>query len=103
MPRKSPYVLRLTASQRSELEARARMYTLPYRDVVRARVVLMAADGLNNDGSLRVGHPSRDRIKAPGRRRAAGQWVHSGRWRCSQDALDDRRLLGYPPSGVAGQ
>jgi len=49
MPRKSPYMLKLTAAQRSELEARARRYTLPYRDVVRAKVVLMAADGLDND------------------------------------------------------
>jgi transposase len=49
MPRKSPYVLELTAEQRSELQARARRYTLPYRDVVRARIVLMAADGLDND------------------------------------------------------
>ena len=49
MPRKSPYVLDLTADQRRELEARARRYTLPYRDVVRAKIVLMAAQGLDND------------------------------------------------------
>ncbi|MCA1696587.1 MAG: helix-turn-helix domain-containing protein [Actinobacteria bacterium] len=49
MPRKSPYVLRLSAEQRRELEARARRYTLPYRDVVRAKIVLMAAEGYDND------------------------------------------------------
>ncbi len=49
MPRKSPYVLDLTADQRRELEARARRYTLPYREVVRAKIVLMAAQGLDND------------------------------------------------------
>ena len=49
MPRKSPYVVQLTAGQRRELEARARRYTLPYRDVVRAKIVLMAAEGLDND------------------------------------------------------
>jgi transposase len=49
MPRKSPYVLDLTSAQRRELEARARRYTLPYRDVVRAKIVLMAAEGLDND------------------------------------------------------
>ena len=49
MTRKSLYVLELTSEQRRELEARARRYTLPYRDVVRARIVLMAADGLDND------------------------------------------------------
>jgi transposase len=47
--RKSPYVLDLTAEQRRELEARARRYTSPYRDVVRAKIVLMAAQGLDND------------------------------------------------------
>jgi transposase len=49
MPRKGPYVVTLTMEQQRELEARARRYTLPYRDVVRARIVLMAADGLDND------------------------------------------------------
>ncbi len=49
MPRKSPYTLTLTAEQRSALEDRSRRYTLPYRDVVRAKIVLMAAQGLDND------------------------------------------------------
>jgi transposase len=49
MTRKSPYVLESTAEQRAELEARARRYTLPYREVVRAKIVLMAAAGLDND------------------------------------------------------
>lgn len=49
MPRKSPYTLTLTSEQRAELEARTRRYTLPYRDVVRAKIVLMAAAGLDND------------------------------------------------------
>lgn len=49
MPRKSPYVLELTAEQRRELEARARKYTLPYCEVVRAKIVLLAAQGLAND------------------------------------------------------
>jgi len=49
MPRKSPYTLKLNREERRELEARARKYTLPYRDVVRAKIVLMAADGLDND------------------------------------------------------
>jgi transposase len=49
MPRKSPYALRLSREERRELEARARRYTLPYRDVVRAKIVLMAAEGLDND------------------------------------------------------
>jgi transposase len=49
VPRKSPYIVQLSADQRCELEARARKYTLPYRDVVRAKIVLLAAAGLDND------------------------------------------------------
>lgn len=49
MPRRSPYTIELSEEQRRVLEARARKYTLPYRDVVRARMVLLAAQGLRND------------------------------------------------------
>lgn len=49
MPRKSPYLLNLTVEQRRELKDRSRRYTLSYRDVVRAKIILMAADGLDND------------------------------------------------------
>lgn len=49
MTRKSPYVLDLTTTQRRELEARARRYTSSYRDVIRAKIVLMAASGLDNE------------------------------------------------------
>ena len=49
MPRVSPYVIELTRPEREELRARARQYTAPYRDVVRAKIVLLAADGLSND------------------------------------------------------
>ena len=49
MTRKSPYLLDLTTEQRQELEARARRYTSSYRDVIRAKIVLMAASGLDNE------------------------------------------------------
>ena len=49
MPRKGPFVLELTAEQRLVLESRTRQYTLPYCDVVRAKIVLMAAAGMGND------------------------------------------------------
>lgn len=48
MPRKSPYVVHLTDEERVELQSIARQYTSPYCDVVRARIVLMVADGLSN-------------------------------------------------------
>ena len=49
MPRSSPYVVRLAPAERAELEKRSRSYTSLYRDVIRARIVLYAADGLRND------------------------------------------------------
>jgi len=49
MPRKSPNVIELTPAERRELEAEARRYTSPYRDVVRAKIILYAAEGLGND------------------------------------------------------
>lgn len=49
MPRYSPYPIHLPRRDRSRLEAMARAYTSPYRDVLRARIVLYAAEGLRND------------------------------------------------------
>lgn len=49
MPRNSPFQVDLSAQERRELEARARKYTSPYRDVIRARIVLLAAAGLSNE------------------------------------------------------
>jgi DNA-binding CsgD family transcriptional regulator len=49
MPQTSPYRLTLTDAERTELEARARRYTSPYSEVVRARIVLYAAEGMGND------------------------------------------------------
>lgn len=48
MPRESPYVIRLSREERRVLEARSRQYTLPYRDVVRAKIILLATEGLEN-------------------------------------------------------
>jgi len=49
MPRRSPFAIRLSAGERHVLERQARSYTSPYWEVVRARLVLLAADGLRND------------------------------------------------------
>ena len=49
MPRTSPYRVQVTEAEREALAARARKYTSPYRDVIRAKIVLYAADGLSND------------------------------------------------------
>jgi hypothetical protein len=49
MPGRSPFIVHLTAEERRELESVARQYTSPYCDVVRARIILMAAENLSND------------------------------------------------------
>jgi hypothetical protein len=49
LPRTSPFIIHLTAAEERELEARTRRYTSPYRDVIRANIVLLAATGLGND------------------------------------------------------
>jgi transposase len=48
MPRLSPFSVVLTDEERMQLQQMARKYTSPYCDVARARVILMAAEGLQN-------------------------------------------------------
>ena len=49
MPRKSPYPIVLTETEKAKLEHMAQKYTAPYFSVLRARIVLLAAEGLDND------------------------------------------------------
>ena len=49
MPRKSPFRIELSPDETAELIRRAAKYTLPYFAVVRAKMILMAADGMDND------------------------------------------------------
>ena len=49
MPRASPFRVILSKEERQELESRVRRYASPYRDVIRAKIVLLAAQGLSND------------------------------------------------------
>jgi len=49
VPRKSPYTIKLTREEREILEQRSRRYTLPYRDVIRAKIILLAAEGLEEE------------------------------------------------------
>ncbi len=94
MASSSPFKIELTAKQREELERWARSYTAPYWQVVRAKVVLLAANGMaNSEVAQQVG--------------TSPQVVH--RWRkrfCEQglEALKDRPRSGRPrvfPSQVS--
>ena len=49
MPRTSPYAIRLSSAELTQLEKRAGKYTLPYFQVQRAKMILLAAEGLTND------------------------------------------------------
>lgn len=49
MPRSSPYTVSLSAQEEIELRRRAVKYTLPYFEVLRAKIVLLASQGLSND------------------------------------------------------
>jgi len=48
MPRTSPFPIHLSSAEAVELRRRSAKYTLPYFQVQRAKIVLMAAEGLDN-------------------------------------------------------
>ena len=48
MPRISPFNIVLTHGEKAQLETITRKYTSPYCDIMRAKVILLAADGLSN-------------------------------------------------------
>ena len=86
MPRQSPFVIRLTEDEQVELEARCKEYTLSYRDVMRAKIVLLASRGLGNDRiAAQLGLP----------RQIASKWRQRF---CLQrlPGLDDRPRGGRP-------
>ena len=88
MPRESPYRIQLTATERQELERRVAKYTLPYFQVLRAKMVLHAADGLSNDEIARC---------LDTRREVVSQW----RKRFFEDrlaGLEERPRAGRPRS-----
>ncbi|MGH2842363.1 MAG: helix-turn-helix domain-containing protein [Solirubrobacteraceae bacterium] len=88
MPRTSPYRIVLNDEERAALELMARSYTLPYWQVIRAQMVLMAAQGLPNDQiavRLRCG---RD-VVSQWRKRFFEQRL---------DGLEDRARRGRPPA-----
>jgi Homeodomain-like domain len=49
VPRSSPFHIALTRDEQNELETRVRKYTSPYCDIIRAKIVLLAAQSLPND------------------------------------------------------
>jgi len=87
MPRSSPYQIELSPAEREWLESRARRYTLPYRDVVRAKIILLAAEGRSNKEIARELHLPRP-IVSKWRKRY---------YREGPPGLQDRPRGGRPP------
>jgi len=88
MPRRSPYRIELSDEERGVLESLARSYTLPYWQVTRAQMVLLAANGLRNDEIA-------ERLNC--RREVVSQW----RKRFFEQrlaGLEDRPRRGRPPA-----
>ena len=88
MPRHSPYAIELSNGERAALESMARSYTSPYWRVTRARMVLLAADGLRNDQIAQRLDCGRD-VVSQWRKRFFEQRLAG---------LDDRPRRGRPPT-----
>jgi len=88
MPRHSPYVIELSDEERAVLVSLARSDTLPYWQVMRAQMVLMAAEGMRNDqiaAQLRCG------------RDVVSQW-RKRFFEQRMTGLEDRPRRGRPPT-----
>jgi hypothetical protein len=90
MPRHSPFTIHLTPTERHALERLARQYTAPYRDVVRARLVLFAADGWRNDQIA-------DRLDLP--RQIVSKWRKRFAEHRLAGLIDEPRQPVAPPRG----
>ena len=60
MPRSSPFRIVLSRDETRELTRRAAKYTLPYYQVVRAKMILLAAEGWGNDEIAATLHTRRE-------------------------------------------
>jgi len=86
MPRKSPFSIVLTPIEELEINRMASKYTAPYYKVVRAKAILMAAQGLDNDT---IGH----RLSLP--RQIVSKWRKRFFYE-RLEGLEDRSRPGRP-------
>jgi transposase len=95
MAQSSPHQVMLSNEQRRELEGRAAAYSGAYRDVVRAKAILLAAEGLSNtEIAERLGQS----------RQAVSMWRNaSARKGCRVLRRDRGRVARgvFPPAQVA--
>jgi len=88
MPKHSPYRIELSEGERAVLESLARSYTLPYWQVARAQMVLLAAQGLRNDQIA---------ARLNCRREVVSQW-RKRFFESRLPGLEDRPRRGRPPT-----
>ena len=88
MSRRSPYPIQLSGEERAALESLARSYTLPYWQVVRAQMVLLAAAGLRNDQIA---------ARLNCRREVVSQW-RKRFFERRLEGLENRPRRGRPPT-----
>ena len=88
MPRHSPYRIDLSDEERTALRSLARSYTLPYWQVTRAQMVLLAAEGLRNDEIA---------ARLNCRREVVSQW-RKRFYEQRLAGLEDRPRRGRPPT-----
>lgn len=98
MPRRSPYRIVLTPSEARVLEERSRKYTLPYFHVTRAKMILLAAQGLPND-EIAASLSTRREVVSQWRKRFFEQRLAG-----LEERARPGRPRAFPPrSGRAGQ
>jgi hypothetical protein len=88
MPRKSPYDIILNPDEELELSSRAAKYTLEYFKVIRAKIILFAAQGLGND-EIAAKLDTRREVVSMWRKRFFEQRL---------EGLEERHRPGHPRS-----
>ena len=88
MPRTSPFIIALCHTEEQILVERSRQYTAPYCKVVRAKIILLAASGMENEEIS-------ERLDVP--REVVSKWRKRFYYE-RVDGLDDRPGRGRPRS-----
>lgn len=98
MPRSSPFHIALLPDEARELTRRGAKYTLPYYQVVRAKMILLAAAGWSNDEIAATLHTRREIVSLWRKR------FYQERLAGLEDQARPGRPRAFPPSrGRAGQ
>lgn len=93
MPRESPYKIFLSPEERRELKNMTAKYTLPYFQVQRAKMILLAAEGVSNDAIA---------LRLDARREVVSMWrkrFYEERLAGLEERQRDGRPRIFPPGG----